>query len=61
MRHRVAPGRGASQVVLEAARDASVVVAESPGLADQRGEPVRLAVRRHSRRGMWLVELGPTC
>ncbi|MEV6757633.1 hypothetical protein [Streptomyces sp. NPDC051214] len=31
----------------EAVREASVVVAEFPGLADLRGEPVRFAVRHH--------------
>lgn len=46
-----------------AVRDASVVVAEFPGLADLRGEPVRFAVRHHSpqgtQQGTWLIELGP--
>lgn len=51
----------------EAMRDASVAVAEFPGLADLRGEPVRFAVRHHppqdtqrgTRQGTWLIELGP--
>ncbi|MGW0904245.1 hypothetical protein [Streptomyces sp. NPDC002853] len=48
---------------LHAAREESVVVAEFPGLADLRGEPVRFVVRHHSpqgtRQGAWLVELDP--
>ncbi|MGW6026155.1 hypothetical protein [Streptomyces sp. NPDC055099] len=55
----------------KAVRDASVVVAEFPGLADLRGEPVRFAVRhhppqgtrqdsqQHTQHGTWLIELGP--